>query len=152
VFLAGVQPLRVLTDDDEIDAIVGNFDAGKSADGADAGEEVEFLAETDVDGAEAFADRSGAGAFQSNAMLADEIERGLGQWIAEVFGGAEASPRFHPGDNGTGGMQYGLHCRRHLWTDAVPRDQYDRCTHAAPPAGRFYSTSVTVGARFVKRG
>ena len=62
VFLAGVKSLGILADDDEIDAGVGHFDAGQGAHGPDAGVEIEFLAEADVDGAKALADGRGAAA------------------------------------------------------------------------------------------
>ena len=79
VFLAGVQPLGVFADDDEIDVGVRHVDAGQGAHRPDAGVEVEFLAQPDVDRAEALADRRGARAFEGDAIAADEVERGRRQ-------------------------------------------------------------------------
>ena len=78
VFQAGVQPLRVLADDNEIDAVVGHLDAWQGRHGPHAGEQVKFFAEANVDRAKALADGRRAGAFQSDAVLADEVEGGLG--------------------------------------------------------------------------
>ena len=99
---------------------------GQGADRAYASVQVQLLSEADVDGSEAFADGGGARSFERDAVFTDQVERGVGEWVAEVLGGAEAGERLDPLNLGAGGADHGLHGRRYLRADAVARDQYDR--------------------------
>ena len=57
MFQADVKALGVLADDDQVHAGVARFDARQILDGPEVGEEVELLAQGDIDAREAAADR-----------------------------------------------------------------------------------------------
>src|SRR5205085_11313003 len=60
--------------DHQIDVLVGHRDAGQGGHGPDAGVQVQLLTKADVDGAEALADRRGAGTFEADAVTARSEE------------------------------------------------------------------------------
>ena len=60
-------------------------------------------------------------------MLADEIERRVGQRVAEVLNGAQPGGSVDPVDVGTGRVQHGVSGRHHFRPDAVSGDFYDWC-------------------------
>ena len=68
VLQADVLAFSVFADDDEIDAGQFGFESGKILDGAEVGEEVEFLAQGDVDAFESAADGGGDGAFECDLL------------------------------------------------------------------------------------
>src|SRR5262249_24825131 len=92
VLLAGVQPLGVLADDDEVHVPVGDLDPRQGRDGPDAGVEVQLLAQGHVDGAEALAHGRGTRALEGDAGAAAQVERGR-RPRARVTGGSGSPKR-----------------------------------------------------------
>ena len=79
---AGVDVLGVLAEDDHVHvfgALDGAGHALEVLDGAHAGVQVEFLAQRDVDGADAGADRGGQRALDAEQVLAEGVQGALGQ-------------------------------------------------------------------------
>ena len=62
---AGVQPLCVLAHHDEIDALIAGGNARQAANGPEVCEQLELLAQSDVDTGKSTADGSGNRTFQS---------------------------------------------------------------------------------------
>src|SRR5207245_10843890 len=88
-----------------------------------AGIEIESLTQFDVDRAKPLADWRCARPFERDAMLANKIERRIGQGIAEPIGGVEAGGRDNPVDLCAGGRDDSLSRISHLWTNAIAWDE-----------------------------
>ena len=82
---ARVQVLGVLAHDDDVDAVVARADARIRLAGADAGVELELVAERDVHGAEAGADRGRDRALERGPVPPDRLERVVGQRSPRFF-------------------------------------------------------------------
>ena len=80
-----VEVLRVLADDDQVDVLEARAHAGIRLARADLPVEVEALAQRDVDGAEAAADRGRDRPFERDAGLADRVEDVVRQRVAAVL-------------------------------------------------------------------
>ena len=76
---AGVQVLRVLAHDDDVDAVVAGADARVRLARAHARVELELVAERDVDRAEAGADRGRDRPLERDAVALDRLERLVGK-------------------------------------------------------------------------
>ena len=126
MFDAGVEILDVFTDDDEIDAAAGEggFEAGQFAHGADVAVEFEMLAQGDVGGFLAVADRGFERALEGEAVAGDAVEGFLGRAgadaTAEDFG---AGFGVFPVDLRAGGGEDLLGCGHHFGTDAITGDR-----------------------------
>ena len=83
---AGVEVLRVLADDDQVDARVAGAHARIALAGAHLRVEVERLAQADVDRAEAAADRRRDRPFERRSVLPDRLEHVLRKRVAVVLG------------------------------------------------------------------
>ena len=81
----GVEVLGVLADDDQVDVLEARPDAGIGLARADLRVEVEALAQGDVDGAEAAADRGRDRPLERDAGLADGVEDVVRQRVAAVL-------------------------------------------------------------------
>ncbi len=82
---AGVDVLGVFSEDDHVGllgVLDGGGDAREVADGAEAGVEVEDLAEGDIEGADAAACGGGKGALDADEVLGEVVEGGLGEPFA----------------------------------------------------------------------
>jgi hypothetical protein len=75
VLEAGVQVLRVLAHDDEIDVGEAALDARQVADRPQVRVQVERLPEPDVDAGEALRDRRGDRSFERHPVAADRIQQ-----------------------------------------------------------------------------
>ena len=129
VLHAGIEPLRVLADHDQIHAGVARLDAGEAARRADIGVEIEFLAQRDVDAAIAFADGGRQRTFQRQLVAADGVERlgGNGSAVGGHRAGARGSALPEkPRAGGLDGLDGGID---HFGTDPVAGDQRDVCRH-----------------------
>ena len=80
----GVEVLGVLADDDQVDVVEAGADALVRLARPHLRVHVELLAQADVDGAEAAADRRRDRPLQRGAVPADRVERLLGQRVAAV--------------------------------------------------------------------
>ena len=80
-----VEILGVLAHDDEVDVLVARAHARVRLARPHLRVEVEPVAQRDVDGAEALADRRRDRALQRDAVAADRLERRLGQRVAAVL-------------------------------------------------------------------
>eukprot|EP00050_Salpingoeca_kvevrii_P006099 m.287411 g.287411 ORF g.287411 m.287411 type:complete len:424 (+) comp11770_c0_seq1:400-1671(+) len=96
---AGVNVLGVLAEDDHVDiagALDGRGDAVKVLDGAEADVEIELLAKSDVEGAEAAANWGGQGALDADEVLAVGIEGGSREPLAGLAECLFASKNLEP--------------------------------------------------------
>src|SRR5262249_31047571 len=79
VFDTRIEVLGVLADDHDVNVLVAGADALVGFAGTNTGVEVQFLAEGDVDGAEAGADGRGDRAFEGDPVLANGFQHVVGQ-------------------------------------------------------------------------
>ena len=105
---------------------------------ADRREQVQTLAERDVDAAEPRADGGRDRSLDRDPRGADRLEGLLGQQVAMLLEGRGARHAFDPLDRGDRGIEHEPGGCRHLWSDAVAGDQRDpvACCHASTYARR----------------
>ena len=115
--------LGVFADDDEIDARPLRFEAGKILDGAEVGEEVELLAQGDVDAFEAAADGGGDGPFEGDLVGFDGFGQVGGDVFAEDLEGFGSGGEALPLPFDAGGFEDADHGLRNFRADAVAGDQ-----------------------------
>ncbi len=100
-FKPGIDIFGVLPEDDHVDLFRRDDRAGHGlevADGAHAGEEVEPLAQGDIEAAVAAADGRRQRALDGDAVLANGVERFVGQIGTGHVVGLVAGEDLHPGD------------------------------------------------------
>jgi len=122
----GVDVFRGLAHDHDVDVLEAGADTGVRLAGPDLRVEVERDAQTDVDRAEALADRSGDRALERHPVAADRLERLVRQWVAAV-------PRHHVGtrlldvplERDAGGLEDAPRRLGQLRTDSVAGNQGD---------------------------
>src|SRR5439155_237728 len=119
---AGVEVLVVLADDDEVDVLVAGADAWVAFGGAQAGIEVEHLAEGDVDGAKATAARCSDRALDGDLVGADGVKDFFRKDGAVLLGGVEAGFAVIPIKGDAGGLEDADGGVHDLWADAVAGD------------------------------
>ena len=122
---AGVEVLGVLADDHDVGLGEARAHALVGLAGADAGVEVELLAQRDVDRAEARADRRGGRALDGDAALADRVERAVGQRVALRLVDVDAGVLEVPVELDAGGLEHAPGRLRELGPGAVARDEGD---------------------------
>src|SRR6266568_167901 len=113
----------VFADDDEVDTGPFGFEAGKILDGAKVGEEVELLAEGDVDAFEATANGGGDGALERDLIAFDGLAEIRGDVFAEDFKGFGAGGEALPLPLDAGGFEDADDGVRDFGADAVAGDQ-----------------------------
>ncbi len=122
---AEVEVLGVLADDHEVD--LGLVEVGPDAlvvlAGADAGVEVECLAEVDVDRAEAGADRRGDRGLERDLGPPARLDHAVGHGGADLGHDVDAGLLDVPVDGDAGGLDAELGGLGQLGTDAVAGDQ-----------------------------
>ena len=111
--------------DDEIDVLIRPLVTRQSADRADTGVKVELLPQPDIDRPVAFADGGRARSFKGDAVLANRVQRGIGQRIAKAFDSAQTGGRLDPINPSTGSPEDCVRGSHHFRTDAVAGDFYD---------------------------
>ena len=126
---AAVEVLVVLADDDEVDVLVARADARVALGGAEAGVEVEHLAEGDVNGAEAAAAGCGDRPLDGDLVLADRVEDLFGEDGAVLLGGVEAGFAVVPVEVDACGLQDADRRIHDLGADAVAGDDGDAVSH-----------------------
>ena len=119
----------VLADDDEVDVLVARADARVALGGAEAGVEVEHLAEGDVNGAEAAAAGCGDRPLDGDLVLADRVEDLFGEDGAVLLGGVEAGFAVVPVEVDACGLQDADRRIHDLGADAVAGDDGDAVSH-----------------------
>ena len=123
VLQAHVFALGVFAHDDQVHAGPFRFETGKILDGAEVGEEVELLAQRDVDALEAAADGRRDRPLQRHAVALDGfVERG-GNVFAENLEGLGAGGEALPLKLDAGGFKNANHGLRDFGADAVAGDQ-----------------------------
>ena len=128
---AGVEVLGVLAHDHEVDVAVARAHAGVALARAHLREQVERLAQRDVDRAEAGADRRRDRALDRDARVRDRLDHGVGQRIAAVLGhdvGARLADV--PVELDSGGLEDAAGGFGELGADPVAGDQCDAMRHA----------------------
>src|SRR5439155_5665616 len=103
----------------------------------DAGIEIQGLAQTDVDRAEALAHGGGARSFESHAITPDQIQGCLGERVAVTVSCGQAGISLDPVDMGAGGLNNCLRCLRHFGPNAVAPNQYNRRRHKSRSTSRL---------------
>lgn len=131
VFEAGVEIFSVFAEDDEVDGDVleAGFDAGEGVDGADVGEEIEFLAEGDVDALEAAGDWGGDGAFESDSGAIEGVNDGVGDGLFCAFDDFAGELDAIPIDGYAGGVDGADSGSGDFGTDAVAGEESDLMGH-----------------------
>ena len=121
---ARVEALGVLADDDDIDAGVARLDALHRADRTHRGVEVERLAKQHIDRAEPRPDGSRAWALERDAVLADEVERGLRkQLLLARLDRGLACVRHRPAQVGARGIEHAARRIGDFGTNSITGDQ-----------------------------
>ena len=116
---ADVLALGVFTDDDQVQAGPMGGHAGKILDRAKVGEELELLAQGNVDALEAAADGCGDRALESDLVTLDGIaERGRNIFAVD-FEGLSAGGKALPAEFDAGGFKDADDGLRNFGTDAV---------------------------------
>ena len=80
-----VQVFGILTDDDEVEVLVAPSRARNRENRAKAYVQIERLAQSDVDAAEALTNRCRARRFKRNVIFADRLQRGFRNQTAGLF-------------------------------------------------------------------
>ena len=117
--------LRVFAHDDQVDAGPLRFQAGKILDGPEVGEEVEFLAQRDVDALEAASDRRGDRPFERHFVALNGFVERRGNVLAEDLEGFGAGGVALPIEVDAGGFKDADDGLRDFGADAVAGDQRD---------------------------
>ena len=120
---AGVEVLGVLAHDDEVDVVEAAAHALHRLGRAQAGVQVELLAQRHVDAAEARADRRRDRPLDRHLVAADRLEHVLGQRRAVLLHHVEAGVVHLPDDGHAGGGDHGLERGGQLGAGAVAGDQ-----------------------------
>ena len=126
---SGVQILRVLADDHEIDVVVTRADARVRLARAEAGVETELVSQRDVDRAEPGADRGGDRAFQRDAVRLDGSERLLRQRCPRRLHHVDACLTHVPVELDAGRLQNAAGRLGQLGAGAVARNQSHAVRH-----------------------
>ena len=100
----GVEPLRVLTNDHQIQVRVARVGKDRLG-GPHVGVEVEVLAERDVDRAKTGADGGREWAFEGYPVGLDRLQGRRGQRVQPVLGSADAGQLLVPLEGCPGGLQ-----------------------------------------------
>jgi hypothetical protein len=141
---SGVEILRVLADDHEVDLVIERADPGIELARTHLRVEVERLAQADVDRPEASADRCRDRAFQRHAVAPDRLQRRLGQRVAAVLIHHVGSCRHYvPLELDAGRLEHAARRLRQFRTGAVARDECDSVRHG-PAIVRFDPRSAEV--------
>ncbi len=143
MFQPRVKPFGIFTHHDQIDIRVRYFDPGQRPHGTDAGEQFQVTPQPDVYRTETLADRRRAGALEGHAMLANQVEREVGQRIAELLDRVETGKRLDPLDASAGGVHHLAGGGHHFRADAVTGDHHHRGRHD------FFSRGMAKPAGFV---
>ena len=133
---AGVEVLGVLAHDDQVDVLEAAAHARVALARPDLRVHVELVAESDVDRAEADADRSRDRPLQRDARLADRVEHLVGKRVAAVLlhhVGARVADV--PVELDAGRLEHAPRRLRQLGTGAVPGDQNDSVCHGGETSG-----------------
>jgi hypothetical protein len=125
VFQANGLALGVFADDDEVDAGPLRLETRKIADGPEVGEQVELLAEGDIDAFEAAADGGGNGALESYLVTGDGVAEIGGDEFAENFEGLGSSGEAFPLPLDAGSFEDAEDGLRNFRADAVAGDEGD---------------------------
>jgi hypothetical protein len=121
----GVFSLRVLTDQDSVDVVVGCLVAGDGSAGTDVGEEVEGTAESKVERDVALADGSRKRALEGDQVLLDAGDGLVGDDCLAVLVQARGHVDGLPLDWDVGGRVDVLDRLRNLGTDTITLDESD---------------------------
>ena len=130
--MPGVEVLGVLADDHDVGLGEARAHALVGLAGADAGVEVELLAEGDVDRAEARAHRGGRRALDGDPALADRVERAVGERVALRLVDVDAGVLEVPVELDSGGLEHAPRGLRELGPGAVARDEGDSMRQNGP--------------------
>ena len=123
VLEADVFAFGVFADDDEIDAGPVRVETGKILDGAEVGEEVELLAQRDVDALEAAADGRGDRSLERDFVALDGVVERGGNVFAEDFEGLGAGGEALPLPLDASGFENAHHGLGDFRADAVAGDE-----------------------------
>ena len=129
---AGVEVLGVLAHDHQVDALVAAPHPLDGARRAQAGVEVELLAQGDVDAAKAGADRGGDGPLDGDLVAPHRLQDGLGERRAVLLHDVEPGLPALPLDRHTGGFDDRDQGVGELGPGAVAGDQGHAVGHGAP--------------------
>ena len=129
---AGVEVLGVLAHDHQVDALVAAPHSLDGARRAQAGVEVELLAQGDVDAAKAGADRGGDRSLDGDLVAPHRLEDGLGERRAVLLHDVEAGLPALPLDGHAGGLDHRDEGVGELGPGAVAGDQGHAVGHGAP--------------------
>src|SRR5207302_7346952 len=131
---AGVQVLRVLANDDQIDVVVATANPRIPLAGPHQRVEVEGLAQCDVDASDALADRRGQRAFDCHLVAPDRLEDVRGHGIPELLHDPEPGVAHLPLDVDAGGIDDATRRGADLRADSITGNQRDRVTRHRAPA------------------
>ena len=131
-----IEVFGVLAHDDDVRGGMTDRDARQGTGGAHGGEEVELLAERDVDAPEPGSDRGRDGTLDGHPAVTDRLERLLGQQRAVALERACAGDRIDPFDVTVSGVEDQPCGSRDLRPDAVSGDDRDAMNHRASLAAR----------------
>src|SRR5271169_426020 len=106
VFDAGVKAFGVFAHDDQVHARVARGNVREVADGPEVGEELETLAQLDVDAGETAADGRGYGALQSDAGAFDGFAEFFGNVFVVFLEGFGAGGEAFPFEFDAGGFNH----------------------------------------------
>ncbi len=116
---AGVQSLRVLADDHQVDVAEAAFDPFEGFGGAQIIIEIELLAQRNVDAPESGTDRCGQGSLQGNFGGTDQIDGPFGEGRAGPLVRSQTRLGVDPVDSGAGGIQDAPHRLGYAGSDSV---------------------------------
>src|ERR1700687_3943630 len=127
--------LGVLSHDDEVEGVAKVARALVGLDRSDQGEEVELLAQRDVDASKPAADRRRYRTFESDLVFANGRQHRLGKRSAKFGDSRLARLLDVPVELDSGGLEDSDGGVADLWADAVTRDESYRMPTQSGPTG-----------------
>ena len=139
---ARVQILRVLADDDDVDVLVAGAHPGIRLARAQARVQLELVAESDVDGAEAGPDRRRDRPLQRDAVLLDRVERLVGERRPGLLHHVDAGLAHVPVELDSGRLEDASRRLGELGAGPVPGDEGHAMAHGR--AGSYLQLCLSV--------
>ena len=134
----GIEVLRVLAHDHEVDVLEARADAGIALARPDLGVHVQALAQADVDRAEPAADGRGDRALEGDACFADRLEHRTGKRIAVVLSHHVGTGVLDvPVELDAGRLEHPARRLGELWTGAVAGDEDHSMRHGGALYPRY---------------
>src|SRR5690349_8890511 len=129
VFYAGVQPLGVFSNNNEIDVGIARRYMGQVTDRPEVGIQFESLAQLDINAGEAPANGSGHGAFQGYMRSLDRVDQFFRNVLVIFLVGLSARLVAFPFEFDSGRFQNANRGSSNLGPDTVPRYESDAMGH-----------------------